>query len=252
MTGQRTRFAKRLREGELLLGTLVTIPNPAIAEILAGAGFDWLFLDAEHGPFDPHDAQSLMQAAGDCPCAIRVPAHDEVWIKKALDCGAAAIIVPLVNNAEQAKRVVAHAKYAPAGRRGVGVARAQGFGMRFNEYLQTANEETAVIIQAEHRDAVGNIEAIVEVEGVDAVLIGPYDLSASYGKMGQLDDPEIVAAVDAIVTACRRSGVKVGVFGMDAAAVVPFIRRGAGLIAVGSDSLYLVSAAKRILADLHG
>jgi 2-keto-3-deoxy-L-rhamnonate aldolase RhmA len=128
-------------------------------------------------------------------CIVRVPEAAEMPIKRALDLGAHGIIVPQVNTAEQADDVVRWSRYAPEGARGVGLARAQGYGAKFREYLSRANDEIAVIVQAEHSHAVDNIEAIARVPGVDAVLLGPYDLSASLGLMGQIDHPTVVAAI---------------------------------------------------------
>ena len=186
-------FAERLRKGERLIGTLVSLPSAEITEILSETGFDWLFIDAEHGAFNPQQAQTLLQAAGQCPCVIRVPAGDEVWIKKALDIGGAGIIAPQVHTAEQAEQIVRYCKYSPDGSRGVGIGRAHKYGIRFEDYIKTANENIAVILQAESREAIDNIESITSVEGIDAILIGPYDLSASLGKIGKVTDPEVRA-----------------------------------------------------------
>ena len=132
------RFRAKLQAGELLVGTIVTLPTPEIAELLTSLGFDWLFIDTEHAPFDARDAQRLLQAAGrDCPCLVRVPAGDEVWIKKALDIGATGVIVPQVNSPERAAQIVRLCKYPPEGVRGVGIARAHGYGARFQDYVTT-------------------------------------------------------------------------------------------------------------------
>lgn len=241
----------RLLAGEMLVGTVVTLPAPEVPEILAGAGFDWLFIDAEHSPLDMRDAQALLQGARrGCPCLVRVPAGEEVWLKKALDIGAAGVIVPQVHTAEQAEAVVRLCRYPPEGVRGVGVARAQGYGSRFAEYVATANKRVTVVIQAESAEAVGNIGAIAAVSGIDAVFVGPYDLSASLGKAGRLDDPEVVGAIAAVTESCHRAGVRLGAFGVDAAAVRPFIEAGYTLIAVGIDTLFLASAAGDVLAEL--
>jgi len=240
-----------LLAGELLIGPIVTLPAPEITEILAGVGFDWLFIDAEHSPMGMRDAQALLQAAGPgCPCLVRVPAGEEVWIKKALDTGAAGLIVPQVHSAEQAERVVKLCKYPPQGARGVGVARAQGYGGCFGEYVATANEQLAVVIQAESAEAVRNIGAIVAVPGIDAVLVGPYDLSASLGKPGELLDPEVRGAIARITEICLNAGVRLGAFGTDAAAVQPFIDQGFTLIAAGIDTLFLSGAASDLLSAL--
>jgi 2-keto-3-deoxy-L-rhamnonate aldolase RhmA len=245
------QFRAKLIAGELLVGPVVTLPMPEVAEILAGLGFDWLFIDAEHSPMGVREAQALLQAAGPrCPGVVRVPIGDEVWLKKALDIGASGVIVPQVHSAEQAEQVVRLSKYPPLGSRGVGVARAHEYGSRFAEYVATANEQIAVIIQAESAEAVRNIQSIVEVPGIDAVLIGPYDLSASLGKAGKLDDPEVTGAIATVTETCLNSGMRLGVFGADAAAVRPFIERGFTLIAVGVDAMYLSKAADDVLADL--
>jgi 2-dehydro-3-deoxyglucarate aldolase len=245
-------FRARLRHGERLLGTMITLAAPEVAELMAAVGFDWLFLDAEHGVFAAHTLQAMLQAAGAIPCLVRISAAAEVPIKQALDIGAAGIIVPQVNSAAQAEQVVSWAKYAPLGARGVGVARAHGYGLQLGAYLATANDRTAVIVQAEHREAVANIEAIVRVPGVDAVLIGPYDLSASLGWMGQVDHPDVVGAIDHVTAVCQQSGVPLGIFGVSAAAVRPYLAKGYTLIVAGVDTVLLGQAGQGLLAQLRG
>jgi 2-keto-3-deoxy-L-rhamnonate aldolase RhmA len=245
-------FRGRLRGGEKLLGTMVTLPTAATAEILARLGFDWLFIDAEHGPLETAELSAILQAVDrDVACLVRVPAAEEVPIKKALDLGAAGIIAPQVNTPEQAAAVVRFARYAPAGARGVGLARAHGYGFRFKEYVASANDEIAVIVQAEHARAVENIEAIVQVEGIDAVLLGPYDLAASLGKMGRVDDPAVSAAIEQVTKVCRAAGMPLGYFGVTADAVRPYVERGYTLIVAGVDALLLGSAAQALLAELR-
>jgi len=245
-------FRTRLQNGERLCGTMVTLPTPAIAEILAAAGFDWLFVDGEHGPLDTEQILAVLQAVDDrIPCIVRVPAADQTLIKRVLDLGAAGIIVPQVNTADMARQVVSAARYAPDGDRGVGLARAHGYGMKFQDYMSVANEQTAVIVQAEHASAVENIESIVTVPGVDAVLIGPYDLSASLGKMGEIDDPVVTTAIDRVTTACQTAGIPLGYFGVNADAVQPYSQRGYNLLVAGTDTLFLGTAASQTLRALR-
>jgi 2-keto-3-deoxy-L-rhamnonate aldolase RhmA len=247
------QFKTRLTAGDKLYGTMVTLSTPATAEILAEAGFDWLFIDGEHGPLETGDVLAILQAVSQkVACIVRVPALGEVAIKKVLDLGAAGIIVPQVNTADQAAEVVRHAKYAPNGTRGVGLARAHGYGMKFNEYVASANAQTVVVVQAEHALAVENIESIVKVPGVDAVLLGPYDLAASLGKMGQINDPVVTAAIDRITTVCRDAGMPLGYFGVTAAAIQPYIDRGYTLLVGGVDTLFLGQAASAMLKVLKG
>ena len=245
-------FRSRLLRGETLIGAMVTLPTAATAEILADAGFDWLFIDGEHGPLEARDILAILQAVGHkVPCIVRVPAGDEVPIKKVLDLGADGIIVPQVNTAQQAADVVRFARYAPEGGRGVGLARAHGYGARFQEYLETANDNVAVIVQAEHAEAVENINQIVKVPGVDAIQLGPYDLSASLGKMGMIDDPVVTGAIDRITDACQSARMPMGQFGVTADAVRPYMDKGYTLITAGVDTLFLGSAAKKMLAELR-
>jgi len=245
-------FRARLARGDTLLGTMLTLPTPAVAEIFGALGFDWLFVDAEHGPLETAELLGILQAAGrDVPCVVRLPAADPVTIAKTLDLGAAGIIVAQVNTPEQAAAAVRAARYAPEGARGVGLSRAHGYGTRFKEYLKSANDEIALIVQAENVRAVENIEAIVRVPGVDAVLVGPYDLSASLGKMGQIDDPEVTAAIARVTDVCRAAGMPLGYFGVSAAAVRPYAERGYTLLVAGVDTAYLAQGAKALLAELR-
>jgi 2-dehydro-3-deoxyglucarate aldolase len=245
-------FRARLKNREKLLGTMVTLASAASAEVLASLGFDWLFIDGEHGPLETRELGEILRAVGHkTACIVRVPEAAEVPIKKVLDLGAHGIIVPQVNTPEQAADVVRWARYPPEGARGVGLARAHGYGLNFREYLSSANREIAVIVQAEHVRAVENIEAIVRVPGVDAVLLGPYDLSASLGKMGQIDDGSVTAAIGRVTDVCRAAGMPLGYFGVTAAAVQPYVARGYTLVVAGVDTLYLSSGAKALLEELR-
>jgi 2-keto-3-deoxy-L-rhamnonate aldolase RhmA len=231
---------------------MVTLPTAAIAEILADVGFDWLFIDGEHGPLETGEILSILQAVGDrVACIVRVPGAEEAPIKKILDQGAEGIIVPQVSTVEQAASVVRYARYAPAGSRGVGLGRAHGYGTRFQEYLDTANERVAVIVQAEHARAVENIESLVRVDGIDAILLGPYDLAASLGKMGRIDDPAVTGAIEHVTKTCQAAGIPLGYFGLSAAALRPYMNRGYTLITAGVDTLFLAGAARRLLEELR-
>ena len=192
-------FRQRLHEGEVLLSTLVSLPSPEITELLSKLGFDWLFIDAEHGSFGTLEMQRMLQATTDhFPCLVRVPSNDVVSIKRALDIGAAGIIVPQINNADEAQATVLAAKYPTQGHRGVGLARAHEYGLSFVDYLQRADQDTCVVIQAETPGAVNDIEKIVSIKDVDAILIGPYDLSANLGYTGEVNHPEVLAAIDKV------------------------------------------------------
>ena len=252
MVEKNRNFAENLRNGDLLIGTLLSLPSPEVAEMMANTGFDWLFIDAEHGAFNPQQAQSMLQAASPCPCVVRVPSGDEVWIKKALDIGVDGIIVPQVHIAAQAESIVKRCKYSPEGTRGVGIGRAHKYGIEFEQYINNANQEVAVILQAESQEAIDNIDSIVSVKGIDAILIGPYDLSARLGKIGQVTDPVVLNAIDEIAESCKAAGVKLGIFGVSAEAVKPYIDKGFTLITAGVDSLFIIKSANEILAEIRG
>jgi 2-dehydro-3-deoxyglucarate aldolase len=243
-------FRQRLKDHESLLGTIMSLASPEVAEVLSDAGFDWLFVDAEHSPLDALAIQHILQSAGATPGLVRLARADEVLIKKALDVGAAGIIAPMVNSAEQAAQVVRWARYAPLGTRGVGVGRAHGYGFKFQEYVDSANDESVVVVQAEHIDAVNNMEAIVRVPGVDAVLVGPYDLSASLGRLGEVTHPAVVSAIEHVTQVCQDAHMPLGIFGMSAEAVQPYIKRGYTLLAVSIDTVLLGNAARQMLAQL--
>jgi 2-dehydro-3-deoxyglucarate aldolase len=243
-------FRTRLRRGDMLIGPIVTINSPEVVELLDAVGFDWLFLDGEHSPISPGDLQRLMIAARRTPCVVRVPAHDDFWIKQVLDGGAAGILVPLVNTAADARSIVARAKYPPQGARGVGVARALGYGYALADYVARANEDTAVILQVEHRDAVANIEAIAATPGVDALFVGPFDLSLSMGKPGQVADPEVVQAISHVRDVVHGRGLSLGIFGIAPESVSGWMGRGFTLIACGVDAMLLGDAARGMRAQL--
>lgn len=245
-------FRQRLHNGDMLLGTMINLPSASIAEVLAAAGYDWLFVDGEHGALGAAELLSILQAVDrDIACIVRIPELDGGAIKRALDLGAAGIIVPQVETADQAAEAVRLARYAPEGERGMGLARAHRYGFGFREYVATANDEIAVVIQAEHARAVDNIEAIAAVGGLDAVFIGPYDLSASLGHPGEIQHPEVVAAIDRITAACRSANMPLGYFGIDANAVAPLMHNGYTLICAAVDCVLLGQAAKRLLDELR-
>lgn len=247
-----TTFKKRLQNKETLVGVLLSLPSPEIAEIMTLSGFDWLFIDLEHGPMDFLACQRMIQAAGgQSECLVRVPENSESAIKKALDIGAAGIIAPKVNSAEEAQNIVSYAKYAPQGQRGVGAARAQGYGLHFSEYVGRANEDLLVVIQIEHIEGVNDIDKIVAVPGIDVIFIGPYDLSASMGLDGQVDHPRVLEAIDRVEQACAKHNLPMGYFGMSPEAVKPYRDKGYQLITCGTDAGFLASGASETIKALR-
>lgn len=245
-------FRTRLLAHERLIGTLITLPSPSIAEMCADAGFDWLFLDMEHGALGLKDVQRIAQTVNDrCPCVVRVPINDRMWIGKVLDLGVAGIIVPQVNSGEDAARAVFAAKYPPQGGRGVGVGRASRYGANLQTYLQVSNQETALIAQIEHKDAVENVEAIASVAGVDALMIGPLDLSGSFGKPAQMDAPEVQAAIARVREFGMTRKIPMSLFCPDADRAKRALEQGYTLIPVATDNLMFVRAASALVKEIN-
>ena len=236
----KTSFKEKLKKKDLLIGTILSLPSPEIAEIITNAGFDWIFVDAEHGTFDINGIQKILQVADDnCPCIVRAPGISKIWIKKLLDTGIQGIIFPLVNTEEEAREIVNLCKYPPDGTRSIGIGRAHKYGMKFNEYISSANKDISIILQIEHKEAVKNFESIISVPGIDGIFIGPYDLSGSLGKIGQVNDPEVQDNISFVKNTCDKAGMPVGIFGADAKAVKPFIKEGYTLITIGLDVMFL-------------
>lgn len=246
-------FRHRLREGRPLIGALLQMPLPEVAEIYAHAGYDWLFVDLEHSPMEARQALDIITAVDSrVPCVVRVPWNDEAHIKKALDIGATGIIVPLVNTVEDAQRAVDRCKYPPQGVRSVGITRAQRFDLDFDGYMQRANDEVAVIVQIEHVEAARNIEAILDVPGIDGVFVGPFDLSGSMGKPGRINDPEVQQAIRDIIRACEKRDIARCIYAHSAAHAKTYLEQGYRVIGLCTDYITLARAAAAALKEVRG
>lgn len=200
-----------------MLAGWMALPSTVIAEIIARAGFDAVVVDLEHSAIELSQTEALFQAiegGGSSPMA-RLSHNDEVQIKRVLDLGAHGIIVPMVKSAVEARRAVEAAKYPPLGFRSTGIYRAQNYGEGFKEYRFNADNEVVIILQIEHKDAVENIEGIVAVPGIDGLMIGPYDLSSTYGIAGEVDHPIMQEAKKRVIEAARKAGVGIGLHVVD-------------------------------------
>ena len=241
-----------LRQNKTLIGTLVTTSSPEVAEVLALAGFDWLFIDLEHGSLSIQDAQSVIQVvAGRCFTVVRVPDASAENVKRVLDTGCDGIIAPHVNSADEARTIVALAKYPPDGEHSVGLGRAQGYGLNFADYIASANAQTVVLVQIEHKNAVANVDQILQVQGIDALFIGPYDLSGSMGILGQVSDARVVAAIDKVRSACARTNRSFGIFCATAEQASAAITAGARIVAVGTDLMHMANSARVALEAIR-
>lgn len=204
---------QKLKSGETTLGAWIMIGHPTVAELYAGEGFDWITVDMEHTSTDIRAFHEIALAVkgSECDLLARLHSCDAVQAKQVLDAGAKGIIVPLVNTPEDARKAVSIASFPPCGERGAAFSRASDFGRNFAGYYGAHNNSVIVVIMLEHVDALSHLDGILETPGLSAVLIGPYDLSASMGLAGQLDHPDIRAAQQQILDACRRHGVPAGI-----------------------------------------
>jgi 2-dehydro-3-deoxyglucarate aldolase len=208
----RSELKKRLLGNQIALGSWITLGSCAVAEIMARAGFDWLVVDLEHSAIGIGVAADLIRTIDLCGVSplVRVSSNDPDQIKRVMDAGAHGIVVPMVNSAAEARAAVAATRYAPAGTRGVGLARAQGYGTGFQDYLQWQHDGPVVIVQIEHRDAIAHLEEILTVTGVDGFIIGPYDLSCSMRIPGQFDSVQFAEAIANIRAVGQRLGCPAG------------------------------------------
>ncbi|KAJ57509.1 hypothetical protein ACMU_03105 [Actibacterium mucosum KCTC 23349] len=231
-------FKAALKSGTQQLGMWNTIPGLAVPEMLAGAGFDWVLIDTEHTPVDMAEIVTALQAIGQYPnvsALVRPVANDPVVIKRLLDVGAQTLLVPMVDTPEQAAAAVAATRYPPEGVRGMGLTtRAAGFG-RVANYVQAAATEICVIVQVESVTALNNLDAIAATPGVDAVFIGPSDLSASMGHPGNPGHPDVQATIDTAFARLHAMGVPTGIISLDPEAAKRYLAAGVGFVAVGID-----------------
>ena len=245
-----------LRAREQTIGSWLTFPCEATAEIMARAGFDWLVLDMEHAPLGVAEAARpirVIDLAG-LPAICRLPSNDPAIAKGVLDAGAMGIMVPYVSSAEEARRAVASAYYPPDGNRGVGLARAQAYGRGLEAYRGRMQESLVVIAMIETREGVEQAGAIAATPGLDGLLIGPYDLSASMGQIGKLDHPSVQAAGARVRQAAESAGIACGIHVVHPRQAVAqqAARDGYTFMAVGVDMILLdesASAAASILRD---
>jgi 2-dehydro-3-deoxyglucarate aldolase len=233
----------KLKSGNLTIGSWVTMGDLSAAEIMAKAGFEWLTIDMEHSAITLDRAQDLIRVVELCGIAplVRVGANDPVLIKTVMDAGAHGVIVPMVNSAGDAERAVAAVKYPPVGRRGVGLARAQGYGLEFAKYRDWVNKESMVIVQVEHVEAAENLDEILKVDGIDAFLVGPYDLSASMGMPGEFDKVRVRKVLAGIMKTAKARKATAGfhVIPPDAGEVLKRVRGGYSFIGFSLDTLFL-------------
>ena len=246
---------EKLEQGRTVIGSWLQTGNPVAAEILADAGFDFLAMDMEHTDSNEGEFTNFARAVqGKTVPMARVRENNTIAIRRLMDCGAQGIIVPLVNNRIDAEMAVAAVKYPPEGVRGFAFVRANGWGEQFDMYAKTANAQSTVIVMIESREAVGNIDDILSVAGVDGVLIGPYDLSGSYGVVGQTSHPLVEEGKRVVLEACKRHGKAAGqhIVLPTQENVAWAIAEGYTFLALGMDTVFLADGAKHAVRMAEG
>lgn len=251
MTFPENKFKRGLASGATQYGLWLGLPDNSVAEIAAGAGFDWLLIDHEHGPYELTHVLAHLQAiaAYDVAPIVRPVDDNPALLKRLLDMGAQSFLVPMVDTAAQAAAIVAALRYPPAGRRGLGTSMARA--ARWNgvpDYVHRANAELCLIVQVETTTALANLDDIVAVDGVDGVFIGPSDLSASMGYPGDPGHAEVLAAINDGLERIIAAGKYAGLLCLDPALVEQYRGRGAHFIGVGVDAVVLANGLRQLAA----
>lgn len=247
---QDTEIKQKIKNGNITIGTWITIGHTSIVEILCDAGFDWLTIDLEHNTINQETLKNLIIAgqAKNVPMFVRVPKNDEVYIKIALDAGADGLIIPMINSYQDALEAKNYSHYPPIGKRGVGLSRAQGYGDDFEKYSNWTSKNLTIIAQIEHIDAINNLKEIVKVKEIDVLMIGPYDLSASLGIPGKFDDQIVKDALTRFLTHSKKSTTSIGqhIVPLDGWRFKDAVEKGYSFIAFGTDFQFLKSSIESL------
>ncbi|MFN0040500.1 MAG: HpcH/HpaI aldolase family protein [Burkholderiales bacterium] len=249
----RNQLKRAFREGRTQTGCWLSLASHASAEICAGAGFDWVLIDTEHAPADLQHVHHQLHAAAAYPVSTLVRAYwnDTVLIKRLLDLGVQSLLLPYVQNVDEAKRAVAAVRYPPRGVRGVSTnSRANRFG-RVKDYYLHADDEICLLLQVETRAALAQIEAIGAVEGVDGIFIGPQDLAADFGQLGNPAHPDVQAAMGDAIVRIRKTGKAAGILSFAEADAKRWIGMGAQFVAVTSDQFLLARESAAVAAKFR-
>jgi 4-hydroxy-2-oxoheptanedioate aldolase len=247
-------FKRAITSGKPQIGLWSTLASHYAAEIVAGAGYDWMLIDTEHSPADLENVLHQLQATSAyiTHAVARVPWNDMVMLKRFLDIGTQSVLIPYVQTAEEAKAAVSYTRYPPGGIRGVSaVTRATRFG-RIPGYAQKAQQEICVLVQIETELGLKNLEAIAAVEGVDGVFIGPGDLHASFGYVGETAHPKVKPLIDDAIVRIRKAGKAPGILTGVVADAKHWLSLGALFVAVGNDSSILARESEKLLAQFRG
>ena len=238
-----------IKHHRVRLGSWITLNHFSIVEIMADAGFDWLCVDLEHSVIDYYGAETLIATieANGCTPYVRVGSNDPLIIKRVLDAGAKGIIVPMIKSSHDAENLVKAAKYPPIGERGIGLARAQGYGFNFDKYVENINNEIKLIVQIEHIEAVNNLQSILNIDGIDGSIIGPYDLSGSMGKPGKYEDPDVLSVLAKYERVSKKLNKPMGyhIIKPDHKLVLEKLNKGYSFIAFSLDTVFLGTICRK-------
>lgn len=244
-------FVTDLRNGKPVSGTWLSMGDPTVAEIVAGLDFDFVVIDTEHAATTLESVEHVLRAVdaarGNTAALARVPWNDPVRIKRLLETGPSGLLIPMVESAAEARTAVRAMRYPPDGDRGIAAGRASNYTHDFVESVETANERLVTIVQVETRRGLENAAEIASVDGVDALFIGPADLSAALGAFPGTDDPVVVGAVEQIVEAAGAAGVPVGTLAVDSGEIDTWFDRGMDFLVVGFDAAFVAEGAAAAL-----
>jgi len=244
----RNNFKNSIKNRTLIIGSWVTIGEPSIIEILSTADFEWIGIDLEHTAIDFVITKNLISTAQglNMSAIVRVGKNDELIIKRVMDSGADGIIVPMIKNRTEAIDSVNYLKYPPIGKRGIGIGRGNSYGTKFDEYRDWVENEAVLIIQIEHIESVRNIDEILDVSGIDAILIGPYDLSGSMGFPGQFHREDVKQAIDEVIKKAKSKNIPFGfhIVNTNPEETISKIESGANFVAYGTDFSFLGDIAR--------
>ena len=247
------RTKRIMLAGGLALGVSITIADPFVAEVIGGAGFDFVLIDAEHSPITVDELQILLIALRTSASTVfvRPAANDPTLIKQILDLGAEGVVVPEVGDATACADAVAAARYPPLGRRGFGPRRAARLEGGRPAYIARANDEVAVLVMVESTDAVANIDALLQTPGLDGIMVGPADLAVTMGHLGDFNHPDVGARITDVRAARQRNSVPFGIFAATEKAARRWAGDGAAFMTIGADTQFLVQgiATSRALAE---
>lgn len=255
MPVSKNHFKAAIAAGRPQIGLWLDMAEPLSAEIAGGAGFDWLVIDGEHGPNDLRSIVAQLQAlaGSDAEPVVRAPIGETWIIKQLLDAGARSLLIPMVDSAEQARALVKAVRYPPRGVRGVGaaVARASAFGA-IADYTETAEAEICLLVQAESKAAIADLDNIAAVDGIDGVFIGPADLAADLGYIGRMDAPEVQTVIESAIATIIKAGKAAGILTFDETLNRRYLELGASFVAVGADVILFSNALRAVRAAYKG